>query len=155
MLTSMNFGKGRKPPSAHDFTLVADKAECEALREHWFRADGLRTQFEVRGTSDLRTSASRAWAQVAHRGSGSAKILGDARTEALEIEVFEEWSLLVSALPLSMCPECKIAHGPSQSDSYEAGLAASRIVRERRLKADPFDFVEPVRNCLRAARPLR
>ncbi len=56
--TSMNFGAGRKPPSLHDLLPIADREELEALVEHWFRSDGLRTEFAIKGTSDLRTSAS-------------------------------------------------------------------------------------------------
>ena len=147
-IASVNLGGGRKPPSWNDFSQLDDGKEFERLTDRWFRPDGLRESFAVPGTSDLRTSASRAWSQVAQEEKSSTgwKPVGSTRAD-IEDEVLAEWSRLMRSLcPAGVCyhQDDEDSHGLSQAASLEGGREAMRIVQERHAEDDPWGEAEPV-----------
>lgn len=78
-------------------------------------------------------------------GAPSAFIC-NARSEAVDDEVYEEWSRLMEARSLATCLHLETEHCECQDEAYKAGLDASRIVRDRHLQADPFDLLDPAVN---------
>jgi hypothetical protein len=127
-IASVNLGGGRKPPSWKDFSQLDDGKEFERLTDRWFRPDGLRESFAVPGTSDLRTSASRAWSQVAQHEKLPTgwKPVGSTRAD-IEYEVWAEWSWLMRSLcPANVCyhQDDEDSHGLGQAASLEGGREA-------------------------------
>jgi hypothetical protein len=149
-VASVNLGGGRKPPSMNDFRALNSEREFESLMNHWFRPEGLRDKFVVKGTSDLRTSASRGWSQGSaqeEKPKTGWKPLGTTRAD-IEVEVETEWArLLRERCKSKVCwhlDDDEENHGLGQDDVLEMGREAMRIVNDRHDGEDPFGEREPV-----------